>query len=96
MARQIQPVRPPCIWPDSPPGATLLVRGESLAASMSDYRIAQLKASPSMGVRLRTPSCRRLRDILRDHLARPVAIKTVGDHPVVAGEGPHLPHCGPG
>ena len=54
MAGQTQPVRPPCTWPDSPPGATLLVRGESLAASMSDYRIAQLKATPNIGVGLRT------------------------------------------
>jgi thioredoxin reductase (NADPH) len=32
----------------------LLVRGESLAASVSDYLITQLKATPSIGVRLRT------------------------------------------
>ena len=31
---------------------TLLVRGESLAASMSDYLITQLKATSSIGVRL--------------------------------------------
>ena len=30
--------------------------GESLAASVSDYLITQLKATPSIGVRLRTPS----------------------------------------
>ena len=51
---QTQPVRPPCTRPDSPPGVTLLVRGESLAASMSDYLITQLKATPDIGVRLRT------------------------------------------
>ena len=33
---------------------TLLVRGESLAASMSDYLITQLKATPNIEVRLRT------------------------------------------
>jgi thioredoxin reductase (NADPH) len=33
---------------------TLLVRGESLAASTSDYLITQLKATPDIGVRLRT------------------------------------------
>ena len=32
----------------------LLVRGESLAASVSDYLITQLKATPDIGVRLRT------------------------------------------
>lgn len=41
-----------CTWPDSPPGVTLLVRGEPLAASMSDYLITQLKATSSIGVRL--------------------------------------------
>jgi thioredoxin reductase (NADPH) len=51
---QTQPVRPPCNWPNSPPGVTLLTRGESLAASMSDYLITQLKGDPSIGVRLRT------------------------------------------
>jgi len=30
------------------------VRGESLAASMSDYLITQLKATPNIEVRLRT------------------------------------------
>ena len=57
MAGQTQPVRPPCTWPNSRPGVTLLVRGESLAASMSGYLITQLKATPDIGVRLRTPSC---------------------------------------
>lgn len=33
---------------------TLLVRGESLAASMSDYLITQLKATPNIEFRLRT------------------------------------------
>jgi thioredoxin reductase (NADPH) len=33
---------------------TLLVRGESLAAGMSDYLITQLKATPNVEVRLRT------------------------------------------
>lgn len=33
---------------------TLLVRGESLAASMSDYLITQIKATPNVEVRLRT------------------------------------------
>jgi thioredoxin reductase (NADPH) len=33
---------------------TLLVRGESLTASMSDYLITQLKATPNIEVRLRT------------------------------------------
>ncbi len=33
---------------------TLLVRGESLTASMSDYLITQLKATPNIDVRLRT------------------------------------------
>jgi thioredoxin reductase (NADPH) len=33
---------------------TLLVRGESLAASMSDYLITQIKATPKVEVRLRT------------------------------------------
>jgi thioredoxin reductase (NADPH) len=33
---------------------TLLVRGESLAASMSDYLITQLEATPNIEVRLRT------------------------------------------
>jgi thioredoxin reductase (NADPH) len=33
---------------------TLLVRGESLVASVSDYLITQLKATPDIGVRLRT------------------------------------------
>jgi len=33
---------------------TLLARGESLAASMSDYLITQLKATPNIEVRLRT------------------------------------------
>ena len=42
-----QLVRPPCTWPDSPLVATLLVRGESLATSMSDYLITQLKATPT-------------------------------------------------
>jgi thioredoxin reductase (NADPH) len=51
---QTQPVRPPCTWPNSPPWVTLPVRGESLAASMSDYLITQLKATPDIGVRLRT------------------------------------------
>jgi len=37
---------PPCIWPSSSPGVTLLIQGESLAASMSDYLITQLKATP--------------------------------------------------
>ena len=32
---------------------TLLVRGESLAATMSDYLITQLKATPNVEVRLR-------------------------------------------
>jgi len=61
LAGQTQPVRPPCTRPDSPPGVTLLVRGESLAASMSDYLITQLKATPSIGVRFPHPSCRRPR-----------------------------------
>lgn len=47
MAGETQPVMPPCTWPNSPPGVTLLVRGESLAASMSDYLITQLKATPT-------------------------------------------------
>jgi hypothetical protein len=50
--RKTQLARPPCTWPDSPPGVTLLVRGESLAASMSDYLITELKATSSIGVRL--------------------------------------------
>jgi thioredoxin reductase (NADPH) len=54
LAGQTQPVRLPCTWPDSPPGVTLLVRGESLVASVSDYLITQLKATPDIGVRLRT------------------------------------------
>jgi hypothetical protein len=54
LAGQTQPVRPPCTWPNSRPGVTLLVRGESLAASMSGYLITQLKATPDTGVRLRT------------------------------------------
>ena len=54
MAGQTQPVRPPCTWPDPPPGVTLLVRGESLAASMSGCLITQLKATPNIEVRLRT------------------------------------------
>jgi thioredoxin reductase (NADPH) len=33
---------------------TLLVRGESLAASMSDYLIQQIEATPNVAVRLRT------------------------------------------
>jgi thioredoxin reductase (NADPH) len=33
---------------------TLLVRGESLAASMSDYLIQQIEATPNLAVRLRT------------------------------------------
>ena len=33
---------------------TLLVRGESLAAGMSDYLITQLKATPNIEIRLRT------------------------------------------
>jgi thioredoxin reductase (NADPH) len=33
---------------------TLLLRGESLAAGMSDYLIRQLKATPNVDVRLRT------------------------------------------
>jgi len=39
---------------NSPPGVTLVLRGESLAASMSDYLITQLKATPSSGVWPRT------------------------------------------
>ena len=42
---------PPCTWPNSPPGVTLLVRGESLAASMSGYPITQLKAATSIEAR---------------------------------------------
>ena len=47
MAGQTQPIMPPCIWPSSSPGVTLLIQGESLAASMSDYLITQLKATPA-------------------------------------------------
>jgi thioredoxin reductase (NADPH) len=35
-------------------GVTLLVRGESLGASMSDYLITQLNATPNINLRLRT------------------------------------------
>ena len=45
MAGQTQPVRPPCTWPDLPPGVPLLVRGESLAATMSGCLLTQLKAT---------------------------------------------------
>ena len=49
-----QPARLPCTWQSSPRRVTLLVRGESLAAGMSDYLITQMEATPNVVVRLRT------------------------------------------
>jgi thioredoxin reductase (NADPH) len=52
LAGQTQPVRPLCTWPDSLPGVTLLIRGESLAATMPGCFLTQLEAT-DIEVRLR-------------------------------------------